>query len=283
MACSRMHYVSTALVAATLSCAWTAVASSQQPGAVALGAAGQSVSLTVTASGGLDLSTLSAQLSFAPPSGTAPQPPTVTLSFSLDPGATSGTATATVKVNKVSAPDTLTVTGFRPVDVPNGNSVFRILGSGFTSPVTVEFTKAGGGLTPPVVVAQANVSPAELGIPLDQIPPNATKGPVQVQSGGQVRQSQVDVTPPPRIIGFAPVVAQRNSNVTINGSGFSSLTRIGFKGATRPPPPFPGLPGEAIAPDGSRITVIVPGTASSGPITVTTDGGTVQSGTLVVQ
>jgi hypothetical protein len=258
--------------------------------------AGQAVVLAVTASRGLDLAGVTAaQVTFdvstgiSNPTITGQQHDSLTLSFNIDANAASGPRILTVKVNNIPVQDTLvvlpglTVTNFQPVDVPGGNSVFKIIGSGFTTPATVEFTKTGGGFAPPVPVLQANVTATELRIPLDQIPTNATKGPVQVQSNGQTRQSQTDITPPARITGFTPQVAQRNSNVTINGSGLSSVSQITFKGGTRPPPNFPSLPGEAIAADGSSITVNVPGTASTGIVAVKTAGGTVQSATLTVQ
>jgi hypothetical protein len=252
--------------------------------------AGQNVSLSITSTGGFNLSAVTTnQVSLQPPTGITgiavsnQQAARLTLSFRLD-AATSGSVVVKITVNNVSTQDTLTVrpglavTGFKPVDVPNNNRMFKILGTGFSAPATVQFAKVGGGFADPIVVLQANLTPTELGIPLENIPATATKGPVQVQSNGQSVTSTAVVVPPAQIAAFNPPSVPRNTNVTITGNNFfaTGLT-IGFTGATRPPPALGGLAGESVS--DTKIVVNVPGTASTGTITITTEGGTVVSST----
>ncbi|MGJ4951516.1 hypothetical protein [Bradyrhizobium sp. HKCCYLS20291] len=253
-------------------------------------ATGQAVTLTVTSAGGLSLAGMTpAQLTVTPQAGLSnlvvsnQQPTSFNLSFTIDSAAAAGNRTLAVTVNGVTAQDTftvqagLTISGFSKVDVPNGNNLFKITGTGFTTPTIVQFSKAGGSFATPVIVL--NVSPTELGIPVDQIPSDATRGPVQVQSNGQVVKSTAAITPPARITDFAPAQVRPNALLTINGAGFLDLAAVGFKGGEHRQP-FTG-PGESVT-DG-KITVSVPGTATSGQITVTTAAGTVQSSqTLIV-
>jgi hypothetical protein len=99
---------------------------------------------------------------------------------------------------------------------------------------------------------------------------------VQVQSNGQSATSTVDISPPAQITSFTPSSVQRNTNVTIGGSNFfaSGLT-IGFTGASRPPPALGSLAGESVT--DTKIVVNVLGTASTGVVTIKTEGGTVVS------
>jgi len=252
--------------------------------------AGQDVNMLITSTGNFTLSTVTtAQITIQPATGISnlvvsqQQATSLRLALTLDPDAAAGARTVKIVVNNVSAQDTLsilpglTVTGFQGVNVPAANKMFRIQGTGFAAPTTVQFTKSGG-LTDPILLLSQNIGATELRIPMEQIPAEATKGPVQIQSNGQVRKSNADVTPPARIT-IMPLQGQRNSPLTISGTGFAfGLTAIAFSGGTVSKPPFPRA-GESLSPDGSSLTVTVPGTAAAGVVSITTDGGTVSSAT----
>ena len=225
---------------------------------------------------------------------TNPQTSKLTLSFTLAANASPGIKTITITVSgkKASANLTvqagltqLTLASFAGVDEPNNDLNFKIKGNGFTPPVTVAFTKTGGGFTTPILVPQSNVTSTQINIPKDTIPPEATIGPVQVQSSGQPPiTSAFDVVPPASITDFNNKSGSQNTSITITGSQFFPGTTVGFGGgASRGPnsnPPFPLSGVESLAP--GKIVVLVPSGAKTGQITITNgpdgqNGGTVQS------
>src|SRR5205809_1426361 len=129
--------------------------------------AGLVVPLTVTSAGGFNLSTLPAN----PGASVIPPIPGVTsivasnqsansatLTLTIAANAQAGSRTLSITLNNVTVSTTftvlsgLTVTGFTGVDEPNNNLLFAIIGSGFTSPATVQFTRNIGGLTAAVTV-----------------------------------------------------------------------------------------------------------------------------------
>src|SRR5947207_1966158 len=73
----------------------------------------------------------------------------------------------------------------------------------------------------------------------------------------------------PTISSFSPTAGRIGTNVTINGSGFTGATSVRFNDA----------PGKFTVKSGTKITATVPPTASTGPISVTTPGGTGKSST----
>ncbi|MGZ3271432.1 MAG: hypothetical protein ACXU71_10720 [Croceibacterium sp.] len=172
----------------------------------------------------------------------------------------------------------LTLTGFSGVDVPGGNLALAITGNGFTAPTTVEFQKTSTTFTTPIVLLQTNVTPTQISVPIDQIPADAVTGKVRVQSAGQTLTSSFDVTPP-AIIATLTSPVTGNQLCTITGSRFiPGATTITFANGTfrGPGNGFPAT-GESLT--GTQIIVRVPATSPSGPIKISTPGGTVQSAT----
>lgn len=78
------------------------------------------------------------------------------------------------------------------------------------------------------------------------------------------------VTPPPSIAGFSPTSGPIGTQVTITGSGFTGATDVTFNGLSVGPGNF-ALDSDA------QITTTVPAGATTGPISVTTPGGTATS------
>jgi streptogramin lyase len=77
-------------------------------------------------------------------------------------------------------------------------------------------------------------------------------------------------SPAPAICGFTPAWGPAGSTVTISGSGFTGATAVAFNGTK--------ATSYTVGSD-TQITATVPAGASTGPITVTTPGGTAASTT----
>jgi len=111
--------------------------------------------------------------------------------------------------------------------------------------------------------------------------PTATKQIVTAASGAVVEASIADTTEywhneflpqtapsPPTIAGFTPTSGPPGTSVTISGSGFISVSDVRF-GATS----ATSFTVDSVA----QVTAVVPPGATSGPVTVTTSGGTAMS------
>lgn len=266
--------------------------------------AGGPVTLTVTSSGGFDLSGVTAgDVTITPPAGISGSlgvsgntSASFDLTFTLATSATSGTRTLSVTSGvTVSATFSvvagLSLSHFDPVDEPAGVTSLDLIGTGFSPPVTVEFTSSGGGLTAPVPVPTANITPTRISIPMGDIPTDATVGPVQVvTSAGTIPTGDSPtVTPPPVMGALSDATRAVNNPLTISGGGrYFAGTVVAFpnNGIRGPgsPTPFPsGLFGESLSE--TMIVVAVPpdpaggGSVVTGRVHVTTAGGTVQSAT----
>jgi hypothetical protein len=259
--------------------------------------AGLVVPLTVTSSGGFNLATLPAN----PGAAVIPPIPGVTsivasnqtansatLTLTLAANAQPGSRTLAITLNNVTASTTFTVlsglvvTSFIGVDEPNNNLLFTIVGSGFTTPATVQFARNGGGLTPTpaLAVTAQNTSPTQLLIPMNQIPTDAVSGIVRVESNNQVAFSANPVVPPP-VVSTAPAQATSQTNITITGLRFVTGVAITMPGnLTRGPNSLPAFPdagfGESRS-DTQIVVRLVSNAGASGRLRVQTPGGTVLS------
>src|SRR5262245_28183584 len=255
------------------------------------------VTITVTSSGGLTLTgataanvTISNVTGITNVAVSNVQTNSMMLSFTLT-NAAAGPGTVMLSVNNVSASTTFTVqsgmqlSGFTGVNEPNNDLQFEISGSGFQAPATLEFTASGGGFV--ATTQPPTVTPTQLTIPMSQIPANATSGPVRVQSGGQMVTGTFNVVPPATFIpntpnapfAFNPLPVGKNQLLTITGSRFFGPGSILFGGNATVTLPPTG-PGESMS--ATQIVVLVPGSATSGKVAITTPGGTVQSAATVV-
>lgn len=250
------------------------------------------VTMTVTSSGGLNLSgATAASVNISNMTGITnlavsnQQQTSMTLNFTLT-NAAAGARTVTITVNNVSASATFTVqagvqlASFSGVDEPNNDLLFKINGSGFQAPVTVEFTT--GPSTFAQITAAPTITPNQITFPMSSIPSNAIVGPARIN---QTVVSSFNVTPPAAFVpntlsAFNPPSVAKNALLTINGMRFFGTGTIVFGGNASVTLPPTGT-GESMSP--TQITVRVPGTATSGTVTITTPGGIVRSAaTLVV-
>ncbi|MBI4911359.1 MAG: IPT/TIG domain-containing protein [Acidobacteria bacterium] len=168
-------------------------------------------------------------------------------------------ATATVIVLSAPAP---TLTGFSPTSGPVGAGV-TITGTNFTGVTGVAFNGTAA-------TTFAMNSPTEI---IASVPSGATTGPISVTTPGGTVNSATFFTvtvPPPTITGFSPTSGPVGAGVTITGTNFTGVTGVAFNGtaattfAVNPP---------------TEIIASVPSGATTGPITVTTPGGAVNSAT----
>lgn len=105
-----------------------------------------------------------------------------------------------------------------------------------------------------------------------RVPAVATTGPVQVVTpDGGYRSDQIfTVYQPPTLTAVAPAEGVPGSTVTLSGTGFGTL-------AIQDTVWFNGIAAAVVQASATRLTVVVPATATSGPIRVSTLGGTVAS------
>ncbi len=99
------------------------------------------------------------------------------------------------------------------------------------------------------------------------VPPTASSGPVTVTTPAGVSVSTQDFIVAVTILSFIPIAGAPNTPVEINGSGFGGATKVLFNGVSA----------SFTAVSASRIQALVPATATTGPITVTTPSGSVTS------
>src|SRR5207244_4224736 len=96
------------------------------------------------------------------------------------------------------------------------------------------------------------------------VPPNATTGPISVTTAGGTASSPSTFKVSPKIDSLSPTSGLPGASITLTGTSFTGATAVRF--------------GAAIAvftvDTDSTIRATVPATASTGPISVTTPGGT---------
>ena len=170
-----------------------------------------------------------------------------------------GTGTATLHLTILSAAPK--ITSVSPASGPVGTLV-HIEGSGFTAPMRVAF---GGNVA---AVHQFNATEINA-----LVPPGAVTGPITVStSGGKVATPanfMVTPSPLPTITGVTPGGGPVGATVIIRGIGFLTPMRVAFGGNVAAVHAFTS----------TQINATVPVGALTGPITITTDGGSVSTAT----
>jgi hypothetical protein len=161
----------------------------------------------------------------------------------------------------VTPPSAPAISSFTPTGGPAGTSV-TITGSGFNGTNGVTFNGAAAAFS---IVSDTQLAAT--------VPGNATTGPITVSNsaGTATSTSNFSVTPAapaPTITGLAPTSGKAGTPVTITGSGFTGTTSVAF-GSGR-------AASFTVASD-SQITTTVPNGAKSGPVRVTTPGGSATS------
>jgi len=165
-----------------------------------------------------------------------------------------GTATSGSAFTVIPAP---VITGFAPASGPSGSSV-TINGTGLSGATAVAFNGTSATFTVPSDSAiQATV------------PAGATTGTLSVTTPGGTATSggAFTVLSPPAIAGFAPAAGPAGTSVTINGGNFTGATAVAFNGVSA---------SFTVSSD-TAIQTAVPAGATTGPISVTTAGGTTAS------
>src|SRR5437762_6491921 len=178
-------------------------------------------------------------------------------------GATSGPISVTTSDGTASSAASFTVTNpptissFTPSSGPVGTSV-TINGTNFTGASAVLFNGTSASFT----VGSATAITAT-------VPAGATSGPISVTTSDGTASSAASFTVinPPTISSFTPSSGPVGTSVTISGTNFTGASAVLFNGTSA----------SFTVSSATAITATVPAGATSGPISVTTPGGTASS------
>src|SRR5919109_5451006 len=198
-------------------------------------------------------------------------------SFRIDSGTSitavvgTGTTTGAVEVTNADGTDSgptftvanttcPTITSFTPTSGPVGTSV-TITGTNFTGATSVTFNN---------VAATTFTVNSDTQIPAT-VPTTATTGPIRVTTPGGTATSSTNFTvqPAPTITSFTPSQGAVGTTVLITGTGFTGVSSVTFNNVSA----------AFVFNSDTQITATVPTTATTGPIRVTTPGGTATSST----
>ncbi len=189
------------------------------------------------------------QITATVPTGATTGPITVTT--------TDGTAAATPNFIVTTGPTPPIITNFTPPSGPVG-TVVNIFGSNFANVTNVRFNGINATFT---VVSTTQITAT--------VPAEATTGPITVTTTGGTATATpnfiVTTSPtPPIISNFTPPAGPVGTVVNIFGSNFANVTNVRFN----------GINATFTVVSTTQITATVPAEATTGPITVTTTGGT---------
>jgi flagellar hook-basal body complex protein FliE len=189
------------------------------------------------------------QITATVPAGATTGPITVTT--------TGGTATATPDFIVTTGPTPPIISNFTPPSGPVG-TVVNIFGANFANVLNVRFN----GVNATFTVASTTQITAT-------VPAGATTGPITVTTTGGTATATPDfiVTTgptPPIISNFTPPSGPVGTVVNIFGANFANVLNVRFNGVNA----------TFTVASTTQITATVPAGATTGPITVTTTGGT---------
>ncbi|MEN9573597.1 MAG: hypothetical protein RL514_1452 [Verrucomicrobiota bacterium] len=156
------------------------------------------------------------------------------------------------------------ITGFSPVAAQVASQVV-VDGFNFLDVTNVAFTSASGGFTNASAISIVAATQLRATVPV-----GATNGPLRVisPSGTNVTSSNLTVfVLAPVITDFTPTNGLPGAIVTLSGANFLGATNVSFN----------GLAAAFDVTADSQITTTVPASATTGPITVSTAGGSVTS------
>jgi hypothetical protein len=151
-----------------------------------------------------------------------------------------------------------TIAGFTPASGAVGASV-TISGTDFTGATAVAFN---GSAATSFAVTSPSVIQAD-------VPAGATTGPVSVTTPGGTAISATNFTIAPAIKSFTPTGGAVGASVTVSGTSFTGATAVAFNGTAA---------SFSVSSD-TAIRATVPTGATTGPVSVTTPGGTATSAT----
>jgi hypothetical protein len=157
------------------------------------------------------------------------------------------------------------VAGFSPASGPVGATV-TLTGTGFAGATQVDF---GGTAATRFLASPDGTSLTAV------VPPGAANGVITVvtPAGSGASSAIFTVAAPPSAPGvptFTPTFGRPNTPVTLTGTGFLGATQVEFNGVA-------GLNLNVVS--DTSLTVTVPATAATGPVTVVTPGGGTASAT----
>jgi hypothetical protein len=157
-----------------------------------------------------------------------------------------------------------TIFGFSPLFGSTGTNVL-ITGANFTNattPVpTVKFGGVTAGIPTGIQFGQLNVA----------VPPGATSAPISVVTSDGTAVSPNLFYVPASITSFTPTNSPPGSTVKITGINFTNASAVTFGG---------GAAANFVVTNNTIIGAIVPTNASTGPISITTPAGTINSSGL---
>jgi hypothetical protein len=167
--------------------------------------------------------------------------------------------TATSSTNFTVTVSGLSITSFNPTSGPIGTSVV-ITGTEFTGVSSVRFNGVAATFT---VDSDTQITAT--------VPAGATTGPISVRKQGITATSASNFTvtpsPVPTIASFNPTSGPVGTSVVITGTGFTGASAVRFNGTSA----------TFTVNSNTQITATVPSGATTGPIAVTTPGGTATS------
>ena len=165
--------------------------------------------------------------------------------------------TASIDIFDATAPGPATVSSFAPTSGPVGTSVV-ITGTNLCGATQVLFNAT----TAPSFTVDSDSQITAT------VPTGATTGPVHVTVGAVTSDSASSFTVSPTITSFAPTSGPVGTSVVITGTTLTGATSVMFNATAA----------TAFTVDSAtQITATVPGAATTGPIAVTTPGGTANS------
>jgi ligand-binding sensor domain-containing protein len=161
-----------------------------------------------------------------------------------------------------------TIAGFAPASGAV-NTLVTINGANFyfgsVDTNRVLFTGPSGTYAEATIVSRGG-TPAASSLTV-RVPFNAVKGPLYVSHGGGVAQTSSDFTPVPTYTSYAPTAAGAGFDLVVLGANLGGASRIRFSN---------GAEATNLEPLASnRLRIKIPANASSGPLTLITDSGSV--------
>lgn len=180
--------------------------------------------------------------------------PTGAVTGPITVSASSGTATSANSFTVINPP---TISSFSPTSGQAGTTV-TINGTNFTGATAVTFNRVAASFS----VVSSTVIQAT-------VPSGGTSGPISVSTpaGTATSANSFTVVSPPVISSFSPTSGPAGTTVTISGSSFTGATAVGFS----------GLSASFSVTSDSVVQSVVPAGAATGPVSVTTPGGTATS------
>jgi hypothetical protein len=149
------------------------------------------------------------------------------------------------------------ITGFTPASGKVGASVV-VNGANFTGATAVAFNGTSAVFT---VNSAIKITAT--------VPVGATSGKIGVTTPAGSATSSANFSVAPTVNSFGPVSGPPGTSVTITGASFTGATAVKFN----------GLAATFMVNSSTQITAAVPVNATTGPISVTTPGGTATSAT----